>query len=117
MIMLLNLGRDQTGSDLRGLPVRLTAAVVGGALLAELLLLRTVSPGSMAVRMGAPGGAGSPLDAFPAGAAAQTAAATKGVVGAIAEPLFQAYLVPFEITSVLLLAAAVGAVVLAKRKL
>jgi NADH-quinone oxidoreductase subunit J len=41
----------------------------------------------------------------------------QGVVGAIAEPLFRAYLVPFEITSILLLAAAVGAVVLAKRKL
>jgi NADH-quinone oxidoreductase subunit J len=38
-------------------------------------------------------------------------------VGAIAEPLFRTYLVPFEITSILLLAAAVGAVVLAKRKL
>jgi len=31
--------------------------------------------------------------------------------------LFGAYLVPFEITSVLLLAAIVGAVVLAKRRL
>jgi NADH-quinone oxidoreductase subunit J len=39
------------------------------------------------------------------------------VVGGIAEPLFTTYLVPFEITSVLLLAAAVGAVVLAKRKI
>jgi NADH:ubiquinone oxidoreductase subunit 6 (subunit J) len=36
-------------------------------------------------------------------------------VGAVAHPLFNAYLVPFEITSVLLLAAIVGAVVLAKR--
>jgi NADH:ubiquinone oxidoreductase subunit 6 (subunit J) len=40
-----------------------------------------------------------------------------GVVGIIAEPLFRTYLVLFEITSILLLAAAVGAVVLAKRKL
>jgi len=36
---------------------------------------------------------------------------------AVANPLFDAYLVPFEIASVLLLAAIVGAVVLAKRKL
>src|SRR5213080_1828410 len=35
----------------------------------------------------------------------------------VAPPLFGAYLVPFEITSILLLAAIVGAVVLAKRKL
>jgi len=39
------------------------------------------------------------------------------MVGAVANPLFDAYLVPFEIASVLLLAAIVGAVVLAKRKL
>jgi NADH-quinone oxidoreductase subunit J len=41
----------------------------------------------------------------------------QGVVGAVAAPLFETYLVPFEITSLLLLAAVVGAVVLAKRKL
>jgi NADH-quinone oxidoreductase subunit J len=41
----------------------------------------------------------------------------QGMVGAVAAPLFEAYLVPFEIASVLLLAAIVGAVVLAKRKL
>jgi len=35
----------------------------------------------------------------------------------VAGPLFSAYLVPFEITSLLLLAAVVGAVVLAKRTL
>ncbi|HZH41251.1 MAG TPA: NADH-quinone oxidoreductase subunit J, partial [Gemmatimonadales bacterium] len=40
-----------------------------------------------------------------------------GMVGSVAGPLYDAYLVPFEITSVLLLAAVVGAVVLAKRKL
>ena len=39
------------------------------------------------------------------------------VVGRIAEPLFQGYLIPFEITSVLLLAAVIGAVVLAKKRL
>jgi NADH:ubiquinone oxidoreductase subunit 6 (subunit J) len=36
-------------------------------------------------------------------------------VGAVAAPLFQIYLIPFEITSILLLVALVGAVVLAKR--
>ncbi|HJQ65877.1 MAG TPA: hypothetical protein VJ816_05855, partial [Gemmatimonadales bacterium] len=41
----------------------------------------------------------------------------QGVVGSVAGPLFDTFLVPFEITSVLLLAAVVGAVVLAKRKL
>ena len=44
-------------------------------------------------------------------------AEAQGVVGLIAEPLFRGFLVPFEITSVLLLAAVVGAVVLAKRRI
>ena len=54
---------------------------------------------------------------FPEGAAADLAAKSQGVVGAVAEPLFRTYLIPFEVTSILLLAAIVGAVVLAKRKL
>ena len=37
-------------------------------------------------------------------------------VGAIAFPLFRDFLVPFEVTSVLLLVAVIGAVVLAKRR-
>ena len=41
--------------------------------------------------------------------------AARGVVGAVAAPLFQVYLIPFEITSILLLVAIIGAVVLAKR--
>jgi NADH-quinone oxidoreductase subunit J len=39
------------------------------------------------------------------------------VVQSVAEPMFRTYLIPFEITSVLLLAALVGAVVLAKRRI
>ena len=39
-----------------------------------------------------------------------------GAVGAIAQPLFTTYVVPFEITGILLLVAVVGALVLAKRK-
>jgi len=42
---------------------------------------------------------------------------TQGLVGVVARPLFATYLVPFEIASILLLAAIVGAVVLAKREL
>jgi NADH:ubiquinone oxidoreductase subunit 6 (subunit J) len=37
-------------------------------------------------------------------------------VGAIARPLFQQYVVPFEITGILLLVAIVGAIALAKRR-
>jgi NADH-quinone oxidoreductase subunit J len=37
-------------------------------------------------------------------------------VGAVAEPLFTSYLVPFELISLLLLVAIVGAIVLARRR-
>ncbi|MEN8149351.1 MAG: NADH-quinone oxidoreductase subunit J, partial [Planctomycetota bacterium] len=42
---------------------------------------------------------------------------TSGSVGALGFPLFSEWLLPFEVTSVLLLAAIVGAVALTKRKL
>ncbi|MGB5527165.1 MAG: NADH-quinone oxidoreductase subunit J [Gemmatimonadota bacterium] len=41
---------------------------------------------------------------------------SQGAVGIVAEPMFRSYLVPFEITSLLLLVAIVGAIVLARRK-
>ena len=115
VIMLLNLGRD--AADLRGRPARVAAVAVAVGLLAELVLLAGTTPGSLAVLRGAAPGAAGPMESFPAGSAGLAAPAAHGVVGAIAGPLFQTYLVPFEITSILLLAAAVGAVVLAKRKL
>ena len=115
VIMLLHVGHE--ASDLRGKSGQVAAVVIGVVLLAELLLLAKVTPGSLATLSGRAAGAGSPLAAFPAGQAAQTAPIQEGVVGAIARPLIQTYLIPFEITSILLLAAAVGAVVLAKRRL
>jgi NADH-quinone oxidoreductase subunit J len=115
VIMLLHVGRE--ASDLRGRSGQVAAVGIGALLLAELFLLSRITPGSLAAMSGRAAGAGSPLAAFPAGQAAQMAPAQEGVVGAIARPLFQTYLIPFEITSVLLLAAAVGAVVLAKRRL
>lgn len=101
VIMLLNLGRAGP-SDLKG-PVGLGLGVLlAGLLLVQLLVLRQ----------------GGSLPALGAAAGAPPrAAAGAGIVPAIAQPLFTVYLVPFELTSLLLLAAIVGAVVLAKRKL
>ncbi|MGE0553443.1 MAG: NADH-quinone oxidoreductase subunit J [Gemmatimonadales bacterium] len=114
VIMLLNLSHQQ--SDIRrGLPV-VIGVLTGAGFVSALLTLSGTSVAGLAARL-APGvPAGSPLDLLPGGQL-QTAAAASNVVGAVAEPMFRTYLVPFEITSVLLLAAAVGAVVLAKRKL
>ncbi|HLZ46094.1 MAG TPA: NADH-quinone oxidoreductase subunit J [Gemmatimonadales bacterium] len=101
VIMLLNLGRPGP-SDIKGPLGILVAVVLAIALLTQLLVVsKTTLPSTIQLPPG-------------------TVAAVQqqsGMVGAVAAPLFDAYLVPFEIASVLLLAAIVGAVVLAKRKL
>ncbi len=101
VIMLLNLGRTAPG-DIKGPWGRAVAVAAGLVLVFELVALWLAAP---------PG----ELE-LPAGTVAGTVAA-RGAVQAVARPLFQGYLVPFEVTSVLLLAAIVGAVVLAKRRL
>jgi NADH-quinone oxidoreductase subunit J len=101
VIMLLNLGRPGP-TDIKGPVGLLIAVVLAGALLFQLRVL---------------GQAALPEAArLPPGTVA-AAQQQQGMVGAVATPLFETYLVPFEIASVLLLAAIVGAVVLAKRKL
>jgi NADH:ubiquinone oxidoreductase subunit 6 (subunit J) len=52
-----------------------------------------------------------------AGQPLQRLAEQQGAVGMISEPLYRTFLVPFEITGMLLFAAIVGALVLAKRRL
>jgi NADH-quinone oxidoreductase subunit J len=95
VIMLLNLGRAGP-TDLKG-PLGLGVGVfLAGLLLVQLLVLRQSG-------LAAGGAARPPVE--------------PGMIPAVARPLFTTYLVPFEITSILLLAAIVGAVVLAKRKL
>jgi NADH-quinone oxidoreductase subunit J len=115
VIMLLNLTHD--AGDLRRWPAWLAAGVVAVAVATPLLALRGYGPQRLAAEAAGAAPWSDPALALPAGQAAVQATAERGVVGAIAVPLFQQYLVPFEITSVLLLTAAVGAVVLAKRKL
>jgi NADH-quinone oxidoreductase subunit J len=99
--MLLNLGSDRR-SDMMGWTGGLVMLAIGTLLAVELLVLRRALPAEE-LRL-------------PTGAVAE-AAQTEGVVQVISEPLFRTFLIPFEITSVLLLAAVVGAVVLAKRKI
>jgi NADH-quinone oxidoreductase subunit J len=114
VIMLLNLGRE--GSDVRGPSALAATLVVVGLLAVELGTLWSYTPRRLMDEVTRAAGLAAANASFAAGAAAQQAAETQGVVGGIAAPLFQTYLIPFEITSILLLAAIVGAVVLAKRK-
>ena len=90
-IMVLIPGKEETGPDPRR-RYRLLAVPLGVALLAELTWI-------VSRRAGAPRGPGGP-----------------GGVEAIARLLFTDYLFPFELTSLLLLAAMVGVMLLAKRR-
>ncbi|HTL95021.1 MAG TPA: NADH-quinone oxidoreductase subunit J [Gemmatimonadaceae bacterium] len=94
VVMLLNLGLPPSVADIRGKGARIVALLAGLALLAEVLVIaRQKLPAELAW--------------LPSGT---------NVTSTITEPLFRAYLLPFEITSVLLLVAIVGAVVLAKKR-
>jgi NADH-quinone oxidoreductase subunit J len=92
VVMLLNLARPEV-TDLRAHGARLGAGLVGLALVANLLVVQ---------RGGIPRTALAP--------------AIDNVVTPVASSLFSDYLVAFELTSVVLLVAVVGAVLLAKKR-
>lgn len=115
VIMLLNL--THATSDMRGPASLGTTVVIIGILVVELAALWRYTPGRLAADIAQRPMFANPATVFAAGEATRQAIAERGVVGALAAPLFQTYLVPFEITSILLLTAIVGAVVLAKRKI
>ncbi len=102
VIMLLHVGPTES-SDLPGWKRRVFTIGIGAVLVVELWGVSKILPAFDAIRL-------------PAGTIGRMTE-QQGAVQVISEPLFRDYLVPFEITSVLLLAAIVGAVVLAKRKL
>jgi len=115
VIMLLNLGRDDR--DIRRWPAFLLAGALAVGIGSALAALGRYTPHRLGTEVAGVPQFGDPSLALPGGVAGLEAAGRQGVVAAVAEPLFQTYLVPFEVTSVLLLAAAVGAVVLAKRRI
>jgi NADH-quinone oxidoreductase subunit J len=100
VIMLLNLGHEYQ-QDLK-IGVFSVAWMSAVSVMAGLVGWRL---------RGDPGFASTPAGAQEI----EAALAQYGVVGAIARPLYTTYVVPFEITGILLLVAIVGALVLAKR--
>jgi NADH-quinone oxidoreductase subunit J len=112
VITLLNPGREETYDRLRS--QRPAAFAVGLALIAEVaLLLRSSSVRDQL-------GAFPPTEPF---AQQVTATFESGVIGelgntqALGFELFSTYLLPFEVISIVLVLAVVGAIVLAKRQL
>jgi NADH-quinone oxidoreductase subunit J len=115
VIMLLNIGHAT--SDMRGPAAVATTVVIAGLLVIQLVALWSYSPERLAGEVAQAPQMRDPATLFVGGQAARHAFAEQGVVGAVAAPLFQTYLVPFELTSILLLVAIIGAVVLAKRRI
>jgi NADH-quinone oxidoreductase subunit J len=101
VIMLLNLGHPSEIADIRNQKWRLIAGFVGLAMLAEIFVLTRSN---------------SVPELTAARDAAASAVVEHGAVGSVAASLFTTYLLPFEITSVLLLAAIVGAVMIGKQR-
>ena len=103
VIMLLNLGHDYRRDLKTGAGFFLGFAVSGA--LGGLLWRQLRGAGENPLYQYFPGPEG--LDAL---------LAERGVIGAIAHPLFTDYVVLFELTGILLLVALVGAVAIAKRR-
>ena len=101
VVMLLNAPHEETGRDERVHPLRRPGPMRFGAVLAAALVVELVWALGAAAREG-----GSSTE-FPASAVAS--------VRDIGRALFTEYAFPFEVTSVLILVAMVGAVVLARR--
>jgi NADH-quinone oxidoreductase subunit J len=102
VVMLLNLGHPSELADIRGQGGRLAAGAVGLALLAEVaVLVRARFPAQLTPR---------------AAAALEQVDQPGGVIAPIAESLFREHLLAFELTSVLLLTAIAGAVVLGRKR-
>ena len=100
VIMLLNLGHPSEIADARGRGWKLVAAARWASRsLAQIFALTRVHV----------------QPRIPPGYLARQIEYT-GVIAPIAGPLFNEYLLAFEVTSVLLLAAVVGAVVLGRRR-
>jgi NADH-quinone oxidoreductase subunit J len=102
VVMLLNLGDPREGADIRGKGGRIAAGLVGAAMLAEIMVLaRAQFPAQLTL---------------PAAAGREVIEGPGGIIAPIAEPLFREYLLAFELTSMLLLTAIVGAVVLGRKR-
>ena len=100
VVMLLNLGHVGELAWTRGRFAALVAVFLGLALLAQLMTLAR--------------GSGGVLDGPAVAVWENPTAESGGVVGVVAAPMFRQYLLAFEMTSVLLLAAIVGAVVIGR---
>lgn len=102
VVMLLNLGKPEDVSDIRGQLPRVTAGFVGLALLAEVMVLAKADF--------------SRFLTVPVPSGAETVNGPGGIIGPIAEVLLKEQMLAFQLASVLLLVAIIGAVVIGKKR-
>jgi NADH-quinone oxidoreductase subunit J len=102
VIMLLNLGQPGQLADTRGVWPWIAAGGLAALVLAAVLARSPEVRRVQALEI--------PADSLA------VAAQTSGAVAPIAGPMFTEYLLAFEVTSVLLLAAVVGAVAIGRRR-
>jgi NADH-quinone oxidoreductase subunit J len=101
VIMLLNLGHDYR-SDIRSVGWIAASSVLAGVVFWLLANIFLEDVPTLALE---------PTGTLPAAAMEE-----HGAVGAVAMPLFEDYVVGFELVALLLLAAIIGAMLLAKRR-
>jgi NADH-quinone oxidoreductase subunit J len=102
VVMLLNLGKPEDVSDIRGQLPRVTAGFVGVALLAEVMVLAR--------------GRFIPTLTLPVPPSVDTVEKPGGIIGPIADVLLKEQVLAFELSAILLLVAIVGAVVVGRKR-
>lgn len=102
VVMLLNLGKPEDVSDIRGQLPRVTAGFVGVALLAEVMVLAR--------------GRFIPALTLPVPPSVDTVEKPGGIIGPIADVLLKEQVLAFELSAILLLVAIVGAVVIGRKR-
>lgn len=102
VVMLLNVGKPEDVTDIRGQLPRVAAGFVGLALLAEVMVLARARF--------------NPRLTLPVPPSAETVEGPGGVIGPIADVLLRQHVLAFELASILLLVAIVGAVVVGRKR-
>ena len=102
VVMLLNLGKPEDVSDIRGNLPRVTAGFVGAALLAEVMVLARAKWNAQLT--------------LPVPTGEATRAEPGGIIGPIADLLLKDYVLAFELSAILLLVAIVGAVTIGRKR-
>lgn len=102
VIMLLNLGKPSEFVDIRGTGAKLLAGFTGIVLAAEVgfISMFGLPSSEHVVNFGH----------------IESEVIKYGAVGALAKPLFRDYVLAFELTSILLLIAMIGAVIIGRRR-